>query len=89
MELDHVRESYRQAIGLVGGEGSVRHVEIFHLTSAQEKLLGLLDEVVGLYPELREALMTVAWKKVWLPEIQRITRSLGVDGAVSGIYRLS
>ena len=33
--------------------------------------------------------MTVAWKKVWLPEIQRITRSLGVDGAVSGIYRLS
>lgn len=33
--------------------------------------------------------MTVAWKKVWLPEIQRITKSLGVDGAVSGIYRLS
>ena len=66
MELDHVKESYRQAIGLVGGEGegSVRHVETFHLTSAQEKLLGLLDEVVGLYPELREALMTVAWKKV-------------------------
>ena len=89
VELDHLKESYRQAIGLVGGEGSVRHVETFHLTSAQEKLLALLDEVVGLYPELREALMTVAWKKVWLPEIQRITRSLGVDGAVSGIYRLS
>lgn len=90
VELDHVRESYRQAIGLVGeGEGSVRHVETFQLTGSQEKLLGLLDEVVGLYPELREALMTVAWKKVWLPEIQRITRSLGVDGAVSGIYRLS
>ena len=90
MELDHVKESYRQAIGLIdGADGSVRHVETFHLTSAQEKLLGLLDEVVGLYPELREALMTVAWKKVWLPEIQRITRSLGVDGAVSGIYRLS
>lgn len=64
MELDHLKESYRQAIGLVGSEGSVRHVETFHLTSAQEKLLGLLDEVVGLYPELREALMTVAWKKV-------------------------
>lgn len=90
VELDHLKESYRQAIGLVGGgAGSVRHVETFHLTSAQEKLLRLLDEVVGLYPELREALMTVAWKKVWLPEIQRITRSLGVDGAVSGIYRLS
>ena len=90
VELDHVKESYRQAIGLVGGaDGSVRHFETFHLTSAQEKLLGLLDEVVGLYPELREALMTVAWKKVWLPEIQRITRSLGVDGVVSGIYRLS
>ena len=90
VELDHVRESYRQAIGLVGGgEGSVRRVETFRLTGSQEKLLGLLDEVVGLYPELREALMTVAWKKVWLPEIQRITRSLGVDGAVSGIYRLS
>lgn len=89
VELDHVRESYRQAIGLVGGEGSVRHVETFRLTGSQEKLLALLDEVVGLYPELREALMTVAWKKIWLPEIQRITRSLGVDGAVSGIYRLS
>ena len=89
MELDHLKESYRQAIGLVGGEGFVRHVETFRLTGSQEKLLGLLDEVVGLYPELREALMTVAWKKVWLPEIQRITRSLGVDGAVSGIYRLS
>lgn len=89
VELDHVKESYRQAIGLVGGAGSVHHIETFHLTSAQEKLLGLLDEVVGLYPELREALMTVAWKKVWLPEIQRITKSLGVDGAVSGIYRLS
>ena len=90
VELDHVRESYRQAIGLVGGvAGSVRHVETFRLTGSQEKLLALLDEVVGLYPELREALMTVAWKKVWLPEIQRITRSLGVDGAVSGIYRLS
>ena len=89
VELDHIRESYRQAIGLVGGEGSMRHVETFRLTGSQEKLLALLDEVVGLYPELREALMTVAWKKVWLPEIQRITRSLGVDGAVSGIYRLS
>ena len=90
VELDHVKESYRQAIGLVGGEGSVRHaVETFRLTGSQEKLLGLLDEVVGLYPELREALMTVAWKKVWLPEIQRITKSLGVDGAVSGIYRLN
>lgn len=90
VELDHLKESYRQAIGLIGdGEGSVRHVETFRLTGSQEKLLGLLDEVVGLYPELREALMTVAWKKVWLPEIQRITRSLGVDGAVSGIYRLS
>lgn len=90
VELDHVKESYRQAIGLIGGaDGSVRHVETFHLTGSQEKLLGLLDEVVGLYPELREALMTVAWKKVWLPEIQRITKALGVDGAVSGIYRLS
>lgn len=91
VELDHLKESYRQAIGLVGGAaaGSVRPVETFRLTGSQEKLLGLLDEVVGLYPELREALMTVAWKKVWLPEIQRITRSLGVDGAVSGIYRLS
>ena len=90
VELDHLKESYRQAIGLVGGgAGSVRHVETFRLTGSQEKLLALLDEVVGLYPELREALMTVAWKKVWLPEIQRITRSLGVDGAVSGIYRLS
>lgn len=85
-----MKESYRQAIGLVGEGGEThRIVETFHLTSAQEKLLALLDEVVGLYPELREALMTVAWKKVWLPEIQRITRSLGVDGAVSGIYRLS
>lgn len=91
VELDHLKESYRQAIGLIGsGEGSVRRVvETFRLTGSQEKLLALLDEVVGLYPELREALMTVAWKKVWLPEIQRITRSLGVDGAVSGIYRLS
>lgn len=90
VELDHLKESYRQAIGLIGdGAGSVRHVETFRLTGSQEKLLALLDEVVGLYPELREALMTVAWKKVWLPEIQRITRSLGVDGAVSGIYRLS
>ena len=92
VELDHLKESYRQAIGLIGGggAGSVRRVvETFRLTGSQEKLLGLLDEVVGLYPELREALMTVAWKKVWLPEIQRITRSLGVDGAVSGIYRLS
>lgn len=90
VELGHLKESYRQAIGLIGnGAGSVRPVETFRLTGSQEKLLGLLDEVVGLYPELREALMTVAWKKVWLPEIQRITRSLGVDGAVSGIYRLS
>lgn len=92
VELDHLKESYRQAIGLIGsgeGEGSVRHVETFHLTGSQEKLLGLLNEVVEMYPELREALMTVAWKKVWLPEIQRITRALGVDGVVSGIYRLS
>ena len=89
VELDHLKESYRQAIGLVGEGGETRRVETFRLTGSQEKLLELLDEVVGLYPELREALMTVAWKKVWLPEIQRITRSLGVDGAVSGIYRLS
>lgn len=89
VELDHLKESYRQAIGLVGEGGETRRIETFRLTGSQERLLGLLDEVVGLYPELREALMTVAWKKVWLPEIQRITRSLGVDGAVSGIYRLN
>lgn len=50
---------------MIGGEGGeVRRVETFHLTGSQEKLLGLLDEVVELYPELKEALMTVAWKKV-------------------------
>ena len=61
-QLDQLKESYRQAIGLVGkvGEEGVRRIESFHLTSAQEKMLALLDEVVGLYPELREALMTVA-----------------------------
>ena len=90
VELDHLKESYRQAIGLISGEdGEVRRIETFHLTGSQEKILGLLDEVVELYPELREALMTVAWKKVWLPEIQRMVKALGVDGAVSGIYRLS
>ena len=64
--MNHLKESYRQAIGLIGGGegGEVRRVETFHLTGSQEKLLALLDEVVELYPELREALMTVAWKKV-------------------------
>lgn len=90
-ELSHLQESFRQALGLIGGEGEegVRHIETFHLTRSQERMLGLLDEVVELYPELREALMTVAWKKVWLPEIQRMVKALSVDGAVSGIYRLS
>jgi len=88
-ELLHLQESFRQAIGLIEGDEGVHHVETFHLTGSQEKMLGLLDEVVELYPELKEALMTVAWKKVWLPEIQRMVRALGVDGAVSGIYRLS
>lgn len=97
-QLYHLQESHRQAIGLIGtadgnGEGidpSMTHPKgYFKLSDAQKRLLKLLDEVVELYPELREALMTVAWKKVWLPEIQRITKVLGVDGTVSGIYRLS
>ena len=63
--MDHLKESYRQAIGLIGGEGGeVRRVETFHLTGSQEKLLSSLDEIAELYPEFREALMTVAWKKV-------------------------
>lgn len=50
------------------GEGinpSMTHPKgYFKLSDAQKRLLKLLDEVVELYPELREALMTVAWKKV-------------------------
>ena len=51
------------------------------------RLVGIIDELVGMYPDLASELNTIKWKKVWLPKLQEIVGQEGLDGK-TGIYRL-
>lgn len=53
-----------------------------------ERLIGLVEEVIKDYPELREELNLILWKRVWLPAMQKIVKLCDVNESGGGIYRL-
>lgn len=53
----------------------------------ENRLVGLIDELVGLCPELEKDLKGIGWKRVWLPKLQDLCNREGLD-KVCGIYRL-
>ena len=50
-------------------------------------MVGLIDELVGLCPELEKDLKGIAWKRVWLPKLQDLCNREGLE-KVCGIYRI-
>ena len=50
-------------------------------------MVGLIDELVGLCPELEKDLKGISWKRVWLPKLQDLCNREGLD-KVCGIYRI-
>ena len=57
------------------------------LSPHEQRLVGLIDEVVSMYPDLASDLNTIKWKKIWLPKVQGIVGQEKLDGKM-GIYRL-
>ena len=57
------------------------------LSPHEQRLVGLIDEVVAMYPDLASDLNTIKWKKIWLPKVQGIVGQEKLDGKM-GIYRL-
>lgn len=61
--LEEMMATQREAL-LRSAEGEGIDGEVIVLSAAEERLVSLLEEVANGWPELREALATVAWKKV-------------------------
>ena len=57
------------------------------LSPHEQRLVGVIDEVVAMYPDLASDLNTIKWKKIWLPKVQGIVGQEKLDGKM-GIYRL-
>lgn len=53
----------------------------------ESRLVKLIDELVGLCPELEKDLKGIGWKRVWLPKLQDLCNREGLD-KVCGIYRI-
>lgn len=51
------------------------------------RLMGLLEELAAQYPELSEDLLSIGWKKVYMPAFQKLVKRRGIEG-VGGIYML-
>lgn len=54
----------------------------------EKKLIEQLKEIKEMYPDLAVDLSKIEWSKVWLPKVQEMCGKLGLDGKVSGIYKL-
>ena len=51
------------------------------------KLVEVLDNLAAQYPELSEDLLSIGWKKVYMPAFQKLVKRRGIEG-VGGIYML-
>lgn len=64
--------------------------KVLSISPNERRIIELINEIVDLYPILKEDLLGIAWKKVWLPKMQDMVSSLGLmSESVAGIYRLS
>ena len=54
------------------------------LTEKQAKLIGILRDLILMYPDLQVDFATIEWKKIWMPQLQ----ALGSIIDTRGIYRL-
>lgn len=54
----------------------------------EKKLIEQLREIKEMYPDLAVDLSKIEWSKVWLPKVQEMCGKLGLDGKISGIYKL-
>lgn len=54
------------------------------LTEKQVKLIGILRDLISMYPDLTIDFATIEWKKIWMPQLQ----ALGSIIDTKGIYRL-
>lgn len=54
------------------------------LTEKQAKLIGILRDLILMYPDLQVDFATIEWKKIWMPQLQ----ALGSIIDTKGIYRL-
>lgn len=83
-ELDELKE--RKRLAVLGND--VNNSELFtyavETTEKERKLIAIIREIVGLYPELAVDLGGIEWRKIWLPKLQRFTDLSGKRG----IYRL-
>lgn len=84
-ELDEMRQFHHDV--LVREHAS--DVKGWRLTcdAKESRLVGLIDELVGLCPELEKDLKSIGWKRVWLPKLQDLCNREGLD-RVCGIYRI-
>ncbi len=55
------------------------------LSEKESKLISLLGELQLLYPDLKTDFATIEWKKIWMPQLQKLGSV--IDGK-RGIYRL-
>ena len=55
------------------------------LKEKEAKLVGILDELKDLYPDLAIDFANIEWKKIWMPQLQELGSAID---KVRGIYRL-
>lgn len=85
-ELMRLKEDHRLAV--LASQNDVKEgLWELQLRSSELELIKILERIKIDYPELKNDISTIEWKKIWLPKLQDLCGKKELDGKC-GIYRL-
>lgn len=85
-ELIKLKEDHRLAV-LANQNDLNEGLWELQVRSSEVELIKILERIKIDYPELKNDISTIEWKKIWLPKMQDLCGKKGLDGKC-GIYRL-
>ena len=78
--------SERKRLAILNQEEIEDKLWDYSITPKEQELISILERIKNDYPELKLDISTIEWRKVWLPKVQDLSNSKGLDKR--GIYRL-
>lgn len=78
--------SERKRLAILNQEEIEDKLWDYSITPKEQELISILERIKNDYPELKLDISTIEWRKVWLPKVQDLCNSKGLDK--KGIYRL-
>ena len=78
--------SERKRLAILNQEEIEDKLWDYSITPKEQELISILERIKNDYPELKLDISTIEWRKVWMPKVQDLSNSKGLER--KGIYRL-